>query len=197
MNHVPLIGNLAAPQIIGWLWAILGLYWLAAAFGRERAQKREPAAERLVHILLMAGGFALLYSPDPRFGRLNRPFLPPARWIDLTGVLLAAAGIAFAIWARAHLGKYWSGDVTIRQEHRLIRSGPYRFVRHPIYTGMLLALIGSVLVVGEYRALVGFAVILVGFINKARKEESFLQIQFGPEFEEHKRHTGFFFPRFS
>ncbi len=184
-------------QIIGYLWALLGLYWLIAAFGRQRAQKREPAGERLVHILLMAGGFALLYSADPRFGPLNRRFLPPDPLIEYAGVLLAAVGVGFAIWARAHLGKYWSGDVTIRQEHRLIRSGPYRFIRHPIYTGMLLALIGSVLVIGEYRALLGFAVILLGFVKKARKEESFLKIQFGPDFEEHKRHTGFFLPRFS
>jgi protein-S-isoprenylcysteine O-methyltransferase Ste14 len=184
-------------QIIGWLWAVLAVYWLIAAFGRKRAQKREPAAERLVHILLMAGGFALLYSPDPRFGPLNHRFVPLSPLLGIAGILLAAVGVALAIWARAHLGKYWSGDVTIRQEHRLIRSGPYRFVRHPIYSGMLLALIGTVLAIGEYRAMVGFAVILLGFIKKATKEESFLQIQFGAAFDEHKRHTGFFLPRFS
>jgi protein-S-isoprenylcysteine O-methyltransferase Ste14 len=197
MTHMLTIGNATPLQIIGWLWAILGVYWLIAAFGRNRVQKREPAAERLVHILLMAGGFALLYSPDPRFGRLNQRFVPLSPLLDIAGILLTAVGAAFAIWARAHLGKYWSGDVTIRQEHRLIRTGPYRFVRHPIYSGMLLALIGTVLAIGEYRVILGFAVILLGFIKKATKEESFLQIQFGADFDEHRRHTGFFLPRFS
>jgi protein-S-isoprenylcysteine O-methyltransferase Ste14 len=197
MTQTLVIFHATPLQIIGWLWAILAAYWLIAAFGRNRAQKREPAAERLIHILLMAGGFALLYSPDPHFGPLNRRFLPVGPVIQLLAVVLTAAGVGLAIWARAHLGKYWSGDVTIRQEHRLIRTGPYRFVRHPIYSGMLLALIGTVLAIGEYRAIVGFAVILLGFIKKATKEESFLQIQFGAEFDEHKRHTGFFLPRFS
>ena len=195
--QVVIFGGLGPGQIIGALWAILGLYWLAAAFGRKRAEKREPAAERLVHILLMIGGFALLYSPDPRFGALNRRFLPASPLLGIFGVVLTAAGVAFAIWARAHLGKYWSGDVAIRQEHRLIRTGPYKFIRHPIYAGMLLALIGTVMVIGEYRAIVGFGVILLGFVNKARKEESFLRAQFGAGFEEHKRLTGFFFPRFT
>ncbi|HUJ81552.1 MAG TPA: isoprenylcysteine carboxylmethyltransferase family protein, partial [Candidatus Acidoferrales bacterium] len=115
--------------------------------------------------------------------------------IDIAGIALTAAGVAFAIWARAHLGKYWSGDVTIRQEHRLIRTGPYKYIRHPIYSGMLLALVGTVLVIGEFRAIIGFAIILLGFVKKARKEESFLQTQFGAGFEEHKRMTGFFLPR--
>ena len=106
----------------------------------------------------MLGGFALIYSPDPRFGALNHRFLPPiARTRYRRHRLSPPPASAFAIWARAHLGKYWSGDVTIRQEHRLIRSGPYKFIRHPIYSGMLLALVGTVLVIGEYRALLGFA----------------------------------------
>jgi protein-S-isoprenylcysteine O-methyltransferase Ste14 len=196
MAQTFVIAHAGPLQIIGYLWALFALYWLMAAFGRKRAQKREPPGERLVHILLVAGGFALLYSADQRFGALNGRFLQPDPLIQYAGVILAAVGVGFAIWARAHLGKCWSGDVTIRQEHRLIRSGPYRFIRHPIYSGMLLALIGSVLVIGEYRALVGFALILLGFVKKARKEESFLKIQFGVDFEEHKRHTGFFLPRF-
>jgi protein-S-isoprenylcysteine O-methyltransferase Ste14 len=195
MMHGLAIVHAAPLQIIGWLWAIFIIYWLLAAFRRNRVQKREPAAERFVHILFMIGGFALLFSPDPRFGRLNQRFLPASQLLDLAGILLTAAGVAFAIWARAHLGKYWSAQVTIRQEHRLIRTGPYKFIRHPIYTGMLLALLGTVLAVGEYRAILGFAIILLGFIKKARKEESFMQTQFGAGFEEHKRQTGFFFPR--
>jgi protein-S-isoprenylcysteine O-methyltransferase Ste14 len=186
-----------AGQIISLLWAIFGLYWLVSAFGRKRAAKREPWAERLVHVLLMFGGFALIYSPDPRFGPLNRRFVTLSPPIAVAGVVLTAVGVGFAIWARAHLGKYWSGNVTIREDHRLIRKGPYKYIRHPIYTGILLALIGTALVVGEWRAAMGVIVILLGFVNKARKEESFLRAQFGAEFEEHRRATGFFLPRFT
>jgi protein-S-isoprenylcysteine O-methyltransferase Ste14 len=197
MTRAFMIGRAMPLQIIGWLWAAFVIYWLLAAFRQNRVQKREPAAGRFVHILFMIGGFALLFSPDPRFGSLNQRFLPLSPFLDLASILLTAAGVAFAIWARAHLGRYWSAQVTIRQEHRLIRTGPYKFIRHPIYTGMLLALLGTVLAVGEYRAILGFAIILLGFIKKARKEELFLQTQFGAGFDEHKRQTGFFFPRFT
>jgi len=196
MTHFKMFGGATPLQIVGWIWGVFALYWFLAAFRQNRVQKREPAAERFVHILFMIGGFALLFSSDPRFGRLNQRFLPLSPLLDLAGILLAAAGVAFAIWARGNLGKYWSAQVTIRQEHRLIRTGPYRFIRHPIYTGMLLALLGTVFAIGEYRAILGFAIIILGFIKKARKEESFLQIQFGADFVEHKRHTGFFLPRF-
>jgi protein-S-isoprenylcysteine O-methyltransferase Ste14 len=196
MTQTFVIAHATPLEIIGWLWGVFALYWFIAAFRQNRVQKREPAAERFVHILFMIGGFTLLISPDARFGRLNQRFLPLSPVCDIAAILLTAVGVAFAIWARAHLGKYWSAQVTIREEHRLIRTGPYRFIRHPIYTGMLLALLGTVLAVGEYRAILGFALILLGFIKKARKEESFLQIQFGPDFDEHKRHTGFFLPRF-
>lgn len=189
------LANLNPAKINALIWAVLGLYWLIAAFGRKRATKREPTPERLVHILLMLGGFILIYSPDPRFGALNNRFLPHSYAIDVAAVTLTALGAAFAILARAHLGKNWSGVVTIREEHQLIRTGPYKYIRHPIYTGLLVALIGTALVIGEWRAVVGLGVILLGFINKARKEESFLRTQFGAEFEDHKRHTGFFVPR--
>jgi protein-S-isoprenylcysteine O-methyltransferase Ste14 len=103
--------------------------------------------------------------------------------------------VAFAIWARRHIGRNWSGQVTIRKEHELIRTGPYARIRHPIYTGILLALAGTALAIGEYRAILAFAVIAIGFIVKAKREESFLAMQFGPAFDEHRQQTGFFLPR--
>jgi protein-S-isoprenylcysteine O-methyltransferase Ste14 len=113
----------------------------------------------------------------------------------MTGALLTVAGIGFAIWARYHIGRNWSGEVTIRQEHELIRTGPYSHIRHPIYTGLIVAVAGTAIVIGEYRALLALALILIGFTVKAKREESMLEPQFGPSFAEHRRHTGFFLPR--
>ena len=146
---------------------------------------------------MMAAASYLLCYRDPRWGILNQQFEPEAEWLAWMGVGLTAAGVAVAIWARQHLGKYWSAQVTIRAGHELIRTGPYARIRHPIYTGMLLALVGTVLVIGEYRALAALAIAVFGFARKARKEESFLATQFGPAFKEHRRLTGFFLPRFS
>src|SRR5262252_7500697 len=107
---------------------------------------------------------------------------------------LAVAGVAFAIWARWHLGENWSGTVTLKEGHELVRSGPYHYIRHPIYTGMLLAFAGTVLTLCEYRGLISLAITIVSFYYKAKKEERFLAEEFGDSFREHRRQTGMFLP---
>jgi protein-S-isoprenylcysteine O-methyltransferase Ste14 len=171
------------------------VYWIWAARNQKRVQKREPPLARLLHVAFMVCGFVLLYAEDPRFGVLNHRFLPDREWTAMLGAVLTVAGVAFAIWARRHIGKNWSAQVTIRKEHELIRTGPYARIRHPIYTGLLLAVAGTAIAIGEYRAIVAFAVIAVGFVVKAKREEAFLATQFGRAFEEHRRQTGFFLPR--
>jgi protein-S-isoprenylcysteine O-methyltransferase Ste14 len=93
----------------------------------------------------------LLVSPSlPGF--LSERLLPDDASIVRIGVLLTAAGLGFAIWARVHLGGNWSAEVTVKHDHELIGSGPYALARHPIYTGLLLAFVGTAIVVGEWRA---------------------------------------------
>jgi protein-S-isoprenylcysteine O-methyltransferase Ste14 len=186
---------LAPFQIIEAAWIAFCAYWIWAARNQKRVQQREPLVARLLHVVYMVCGFVLLYSRDPRFGILNRRFLPEREWLSMVGALAAAAGIAFAIWARHHIGRNWSGQVTIRKDHELIRTGPYARIRHPIYTGLLLALAGTTIATGEYRAILAFALIAVGFTVKAKREESLLLTEFGPSFDEHRRQTGFFLPR--
>jgi protein-S-isoprenylcysteine O-methyltransferase Ste14 len=94
------------------------------------------------------------------------------------------------------LGENWSGTVTLKEEHELVRSGPYRYIRHPIYTGMLIALAGTVLALAEYRGLISLAIALLSFYFKARKEERFLSEAFQESFREHARRTGMFLPSF-
>ena len=116
---------------------------------------------------------------------------------NVPSLAITVAGTALAIWARWHLGSNWSGVVTLKEGHELIRSGPYRAIRHPIYTGILLALLGTSIAVGEARGLIAVAIVLLSFYLKARREESFLSQEFGPGFTEHQRHTGMFLPKFS
>ena len=181
-------------EVIDAAWIAFAAYWLWAARNQKRVQKREPILVRLLHVAYMAGGFILLYTRDTRFAVLNRRFLSDLQWVAMLGALLTVAGVAFAIWARYHIGRNWSGEVTIRQEHELIRSGPYARIRHPIYTGLLLAVAGTAIAIGEYRALLAFALVLIGFTFKAKREESMLAKEFGPRFDEHRRQTGFFLP---
>lgn len=186
------------PQLLIYAsWILFCLYWFVSAFTAQRTAKREASGERLVHVLFMAAGYILLFNSDPRFGVLNRRFIAATPWVAWCGSGITLAGVLFAIWARNSIGKFWSGAVTIKEDHKLIRIGPYAFIRHPIYTGLLIAVSGTALAVGEYRALVALAIFLVGFTRKAKKEEAFLAVEFGGAFNEHKRHTGFFLPRFS
>jgi protein-S-isoprenylcysteine O-methyltransferase Ste14 len=99
------------------------------------------------------------------------------------------------LWARFHLGQYWSARVTIKKDHQLIRTGPYARLRHPIYSGLDLAVLGSALALDRWRCLAGDCLIVLGYWIKARKEEAMLSAQFAAGFQEHCRLTGFLLPR--
>ena len=182
-------------DLVGAAWTAFAAYWLVEGVKARRAERREGAGERFAHVLLMATAFYLVAIYDPRLGKLNERFMGERRWVTDVGVALAFAGVGFAIWARHHIGRYWSARVSIVTEHKLVHTGPYGHIRHPIYTGILVGLAGTALVVGEYRAVVGLGIAWFGFASKARKEEQFLAARFGREFEEHRRRTGFLLPR--
>jgi protein-S-isoprenylcysteine O-methyltransferase Ste14 len=115
--------------------------------------------------------------------------------VEWLGVLLTAAGVAVALWARWHLGANWSEVVTLKERHELIRSGPYCAIRHPIHTGILLGLLGTAIAMGEVSGLLAIAIAWLSFFWKARREESFLMHEFGELFEAHMKQTGMFLPK--
>jgi protein-S-isoprenylcysteine O-methyltransferase Ste14 len=184
-----------ALRVDGCFWIVFGTYWAVSALGQKAAKKRENFLERLRHTIPMAVALALLFRSDVAYGGLGQRFVPETEALNLLGLALAGAGVSFAMWARWHLGRNWSAIVSIREDHELIRTGPYRAVRHPIYTGMLLAVAGTVLIVGEFRALLALAIVLGSFYLKARKEEYWLAQEFGESFEAHAKSTGMFVPR--
>jgi protein-S-isoprenylcysteine O-methyltransferase Ste14 len=97
-------------------------------------------------------------------------------------LVLTVAGLAFTVWARMHLGRNWSGAVTLKEGHELIRTGPYACVRHPIYAGLLVALLGGAVACGELRALIGFAVVTGAFQRKLSIEERFMRENFPEQY---------------
>lgn len=190
--------NIAASfPIATCFWLVFFLYWAISALSSKVAKKTESGAERLQRMIPLAVAYLLLFHNATHLGWLGRRFVADSSTAAVTGVLLTAAGVAFAIWARWHLGANWSAIVSIREQHELIRSGPYRRVRHPIYSGMLLAMAGTALVLGEMRGPLAFAITLFTFYWKARKEEAWLTREFGERFKDHTRQTGMFLPRFS
>lgn len=184
-------------QICGRAWAIWALYWLAMAVFSKRTRRRETPWQRLEHIIPALIGFMLLFNEDFRWPLLARVVFPDVPRLMLLCVIVTILGLLFSVWARVALGTNWSGSVTIKANHQLIRRGPYRFIRHPIYTGLLTALLGTAVTQQLLSGLLGFAIVLFALYRKARREESFLFEEFGDAFTDHRQHTGMFLPRLS
>lgn len=184
-------------NLIRGAWLVFVLYWIFASLSVNRIRKKEPAGSRLMRWAAVVITLVLLNTNFGSAGFIGRRFIPWNPSLPRVGAALAVAGIAFAIWARVHIGRYWSGSVALKVGHELVRTGPYAHIRHPIYTGVLVALAGTALAIGRYGALLAFLVLLGDLTWKSRTEEALLAQEFGRAFEEHRRRTGFFLPRFS
>jgi len=176
-------------------WIAFVAYWAAGALKTRKTVSQESFVSRYGILFLEICGFVLLFSDAAGIGILAHRVIHRTYALAVTGVALTWIGIAIALWARWHLGQYWSARVTLKEDHKIIRSGPYAYFRHPIYSGIDLAAIGGALAIDQWRCLLGAGLIMLGYWIKARKEESMLTAQFGETFEEHCRHTGFLIPR--
>jgi protein-S-isoprenylcysteine O-methyltransferase Ste14 len=110
------------------------------------------------------------------------------------GAAITVAGILFAVWARRHIGANWSRFVTIKQDHELITTGPYALVRHPIYTGLLTAFLGTAIATTQLRGLIAFALIAISLLYKLRLEEQWMRAQFGDTYADYSRRVAALVP---
>ena len=157
--------------VIGWTWAALALVWAAGFPLTRKTVRSQPSGARVFHIALVLLGFSLLMGSWFRAGWLGERFMTGSRDIALAGAALTLIGCGFAIWARITLGANWSGRATVKAGHELITRGPYAVARHPIYTGLLTACGGSVIAYGEWRCLLGLAMVTLAFAVKIGQEE--------------------------
>jgi len=175
---------------IGWL-----VYWLISAANVKTAMRHESKWSRASYIIPIVIASILLSLPRiPNGGFLFSRFLPAGIDAYWPGVVLIVAGLAFAVWARRRLGRNWSGTVQVKQDHQLIRDGPYRFVRHPIYTGILMAFLGSAIVVGHWWGLLAVLIAFGSFWRKLTVEERFMRETFGSMYEEYRARTAALIP---
>jgi protein-S-isoprenylcysteine O-methyltransferase Ste14 len=174
----------AAPFIV--LWVAWFAYWMVAARNVKVTRRREGFATFLLNRVFMVIGALLLVVPRQPLHWLDARFVPPAMAIYWLGFVIVAAGLGFAVWARLHLGRNWSATVTVKQDHELIRTGPYGVVRHPIYTGLLLALLGTAIAIGEWRGLIAFASFTVGLLVKIQAEERFMRETFREQYARYR-----------
>jgi protein-S-isoprenylcysteine O-methyltransferase Ste14 len=175
---------------IGW-WGLFGVYWEVAAKNAAPAKTSESQASRGLHVFLANVALLLEIVPIRGLGR----FLPASSLIMAAGLGVDAMGLFLAIWARRQLGRNWSGEITIKVDHQLIRSGPYRMLRHPIYTGLLAMYAGTALVTGERLAIIGLAMAAFAYWRKIQLEEANLNLAFGAEYDAYRRETWALVPR--
>jgi len=173
----------------------LVLIWLVAMVRTKRTRQRAGSADRVLYGFLVVAAFIAIFADWRILQALNRSLWPRNPALQAFGVAITALGLAFAVWARFYLGGNWSSAVSIKVGHELIRSGPYRWVRHPIYSGLLLAMLGTGLVRGEWRSVVAFVLLFIGFWVKMRIEDEFMAKTFGEQYQNYALATGALFPR--
>ena len=181
--------QLPTEAVLNALWILFVAYWIWSARKVKGASRTEPAWSRLLKYWLPLVVAALLLEPGRLYGGgvLGARFLPAAGWAAPLGMVMTLAGLLFACWARHVLGSNWSAVVQLKQDHELIERGPYRHVRHPIYTGLLLAFLGTAVALGEWRGLLALTIVAVSFWRKLRLEERWLGEQFGAPYADYMR----------
>jgi protein-S-isoprenylcysteine O-methyltransferase Ste14 len=174
-----------------WLFPIMWFgyisYWWAVSKDVKETERQEPAASRALRLVLVLCAAVLLLVPRVRMPLLGNRFVPSGELSFWSGAAITATGLLFSIWARRHLGTNWSQAVTLKQGHELITSGPYVFVRHPIYTGLLLAFVGTAITRGEWRGVLAVGLVFFALWQKLRLEEKWLLEQFGECYQDYSR----------
>ena len=173
--------------LIGMVWAGWAAYWIVAARHPLTNRRTESLLTGASYRVLLVLGVILLAFPGYHLSSAN-PSLWPQSVVTLAiGLCLAVTGVSIAVWARRHLGKYWSGRITLKVDHHVIQSGPYAFVRHPIYSGILLALLGTVISIGTVQSCIAIALMFASFVLKLTLEERWLCAHLGAEYDEYRR----------
>ncbi len=165
------------------MWFAFMAYWSVAARKRGAAQSAESRESRRVHELLMNGALLMLFIPVPG---LREHLIERTSTAIAVGLAIQFSSGMLGIWARKHLGRNWAAAITIVDDHQLVRSGPYRMLRHPIYTAMLGMFVGSAIVSGEVHALIGLLLISYAYWRKIRMEEAALLTAFGQQYVEYR-----------
>jgi len=168
-------------RIIRLLWMLIMTVWLSLAFESNEPVDVKRDRRSDVAVWIVSIGWVVLLLP-----RFNGPqLIPRIMFVRIIGSVLTITGLAFALWARLYLGSNWDAFISLRLRHKLVQTGPYAIVRHPIYSGFMIALVGSFVNFGHLRSLIAGTMVSLAWIYKAGLEETFMRNHFGMEYDQY------------
>ncbi len=177
----------AASQVVVFCWAVAVVFWVVSAFSVKATKERQPFVGRLIYLWIICAAAALLAARRGWFSA-PRSVLPHTLPVGVAADAIVLLGLAIAVWARSVLGGNWSSRVTLKENHELIQRGPYRLVRHPIYSGILLMVLGTAVLAGSLGAFLALFLCFGGLWIKLRQEEKLLSKHF-PEYAQYQART--------
>ena len=180
--------------IISCCWVVFWVFWTVSGLRIHAPRRKASLAFTILNTALLYAGFVLVLVGRQINGPLAIRLTSEAAYGYIAGTVFAVAGVALAVWSRRVLGSNWSGAVRITEAQRLVQTGPYAFVRNPIYSGIALAVLGTALVAGTIGGLVGFALVVASLWQKGRLEERFLLAEFGEAYAAYQQKVKFLIP---
>jgi protein-S-isoprenylcysteine O-methyltransferase Ste14 len=199
---------MSAEQATYWIWTAWALSWYSAALWASRAVARPRPSPRDLHRMIGTLGVLMVlgYSSRPgglgwtipaslRLAGFSRAIGDEPGWVRWLLFALTTGSFAFCWWARLHMGRLWSGFITVKAEHQIVDTGPFRLVRHPIYAGVMAASIAMALLKLSPLAMLGAGLVVVGFSITAKLEEGFLRAELGAAvYDGYRRRTAMLVP---
>ncbi len=169
------------------IWATFHIYWQIGSHNVKLSEQTEPRRTFILRSVLLLAAVALLVFYGIPLGFFDREIFPYPSICWWAGAVITIAGLIFSGWARQRLGRNWSVVVSIKTNHELVTDGPYAMVRHPLYTGLLLGFLGSVIALDKWRGMLSFILVFAIFWNKLRLEEKWMLAHFGSEYEKYSK----------
>jgi protein-S-isoprenylcysteine O-methyltransferase Ste14 len=166
-------------EIEKFMWLAIAIFWVVSSFSVKKSIKKQSGWQRRAYILCVAVAFTLLFGDNFNPAFLYKTILYQNNYWKMGGLLICACGLLFSLLARIQLGQNWSARISIKENHELIQTGPYRVTRNPIYTGFLLAFVGCSMSLGQVRGYLGIPVFLTCLLIKISQEEKFMREAFG------------------
>jgi len=178
-------------KITALLWLAYIGYWVFRSRGNKRTTRRQ---RTLVSGMVPRAALFFIFIALWVFPLFAAPLFSPKLPVQIVGLSVCLLGLSLAIWSRQVLGSNWSAEIEVKEQHELVTAGPYGLIRHPIYSGGILALAGTLLVSGQLRVLILLVIVTVGMVLRAKTEEQLMQKEFAEGYAAYKRRTKMLVP---